>query len=136
MGHVHASPPVNFIQNRFTSRLSMLFFKIVHDPLNKVVFEHAFDELVKQIWGDEFIDVRMGKMFGERLEGESDKAHQTDRLATYNHVINNLIFFPHRLGIKCRLACMGVLLRPWYGVRSVEVSGGGGATEKTGEIWK
>ena len=45
----------------------MLFLEIANDPLNKMVFEDALDELVKQVWGDELIDVRMGKVFSERL---------------------------------------------------------------------
>lgn len=45
----------------------MLFLEIFNDPLNKMVFEHALDELVKQVRSDEFVDVRVGKVFGERL---------------------------------------------------------------------
>ena len=65
----------------------MLFFKIAHNPLNEVVFEHTLDELVKQIWGDEAIDVCMGKVLSERLEGESDYGalgRQTDDLQSHH----------------------------------------------------
>jgi len=70
MGCVGDSPPINFVQNHFAPRLSVLFLEITDNPLNKMVFEHTLDELVKQVWGDEFVDVRMGKVFGEWLEGE------------------------------------------------------------------
>ena len=47
----------------------MFFFEIVHHPLDKVIFEHTLDKLVKEVWGDEFVDVCMRKVFGEWLEG-------------------------------------------------------------------
>jgi len=47
----------------------MLFFKVAYHPLDKVVFEYTLDELVKEVWGDKFVDIGMGEIFGERLEG-------------------------------------------------------------------
>jgi len=64
-----ALPPIDFIQNYFTLRLPMLFFEILHHPLNKVIFEHSLDNLVKEVRGDEFIDVCMRKVLSEWLEG-------------------------------------------------------------------
>jgi hypothetical protein len=61
------SPTVYLIQNILSLCLSILQFKVVNHPLNKVIFEHAFDELMKKVWGDEFVDVGIGKMFSEWL---------------------------------------------------------------------
>lgn len=47
----------------------MSLLEITHNPLDKMVFEHTLNQLVKEVWGDEFIDVCMGEMFGEWLRG-------------------------------------------------------------------
>jgi len=51
----------------------MFFFKKVCYPLNEVVFENSLDELVEEVWGDQFVDVCMRKVFGEWLEGWRDQ---------------------------------------------------------------
>ena len=47
----------------------MFVFKILAYPINKMIFEHSFNELVENIWGYQFVDVCTGKMLGERLTG-------------------------------------------------------------------
>ena len=45
----------------------MFTFKVLAHPLNKVILENALNNLVKQVQGDELIDIGIGEMFGERL---------------------------------------------------------------------
>ena len=54
--------------------------KVLTHPLNKVVLEHPFNELVEQVWSDEFIDIGVGEVFCERLEAVSSRVK--------NHRIN------------------------------------------------
>jgi hypothetical protein len=63
------SPPINFIQNSFALCLPMHIFKILYHPLNEVVLEYPLYDLVKEVRGDQFIDVRIGEVFSERLKG-------------------------------------------------------------------
>lgn len=62
-------PTINLIQDGPTLHFSMSLLEITHNPLDKMVFEHTLNQLVKEVWGDEFIDVCMGEMFGEWLRG-------------------------------------------------------------------
>lgn len=47
----------------------MLMLKVLAHPLNKVVFEYAFDELVEEVRSYQFMDVCAGEILGERLGG-------------------------------------------------------------------
>lgn len=49
----------------------MLVFKVLTDPLDKVILEYPFDKLVKQIWSDELVDVGVGKVLGKWLNGNN-----------------------------------------------------------------
>ena len=42
--------------------------KVLTHPLNKVVLEHPFNELMEQVRSDELVDIGVGKVFCERLE--------------------------------------------------------------------
>jgi len=53
----------------------MLMLKVLTHPLNKVVFEYAFDELVEEVWSYQFMDVCVGEMLGEWLGGVWESAH-------------------------------------------------------------
>jgi len=50
----------------------MLKSKIFANPSDEVIFECAFDELMKQIRGEDFVDISTGKVKCERLEVRSD----------------------------------------------------------------
>jgi len=43
-------PTINVIQNLVGALFAMHDHEIFLDPVDKMVFEHAFDELVKEIW--------------------------------------------------------------------------------------
>ena len=45
----------------------MLMPKVLAHPLDKVVFEYAFDELVEEVRSYQFVDVCTREMFGEWL---------------------------------------------------------------------
>lgn len=47
----------------------MFVLKVLANPLNKVVFEYTFDELVEEVRGYQFVDVCAGEMLGKWLEG-------------------------------------------------------------------
>jgi len=47
----------------------MLMLKVLAHPLNKVVLENTFDELVEEVRCYQFMDVCAGKMLGEWLGG-------------------------------------------------------------------
>jgi len=63
------SPSINFVQNRLGFCFAVLVFKVFTHPLDEVVLEYSFDELVKQIWSDELIDVGIGEVFSKWLDG-------------------------------------------------------------------
>ena len=66
MGHNHL-PAIN-ISNDFASALfSMGKLQILIDPDDKIVLECALNQLVKKIWGDEFVDVCTREIQSERL---------------------------------------------------------------------
>jgi len=46
---------------------AMFTFKVLTHPLDKVVFEYPLDELVQQVWSDEFVNISIGEVFCERL---------------------------------------------------------------------
>jgi len=41
--------------------------QVFFNPHHKMVFEGAFDDLMKEIWGDKFMYVSSWKVIGERL---------------------------------------------------------------------
>ena len=41
--------------------------QVFFNPRHKMVFEGAFDDLMKEIWGDKFMYVSSWKVIGERL---------------------------------------------------------------------
>ena len=47
----------------------MLLPKVLAHPLNEVVFEYTFDELVEEVWSYQFVDVCTREMFSEWLGG-------------------------------------------------------------------
>lgn len=55
----------------------MFMFKVFTHPLNEVILEYTLDELVKQVWGDKFIDVGIWEVFCKWLGG--------DELQVQNH---------------------------------------------------
>ena len=64
----HNHLPVINVGNDFPGMLlSMLEFQIFVNPGDEVVFEHAFNQLMKKIRGDKFMDVSTGEVQGERL---------------------------------------------------------------------
>ena len=74
------SPTINLIQSCLSPHLSLSNFKVVDYPLNQVIFEYTFDELMEEVRGDELIDVGirkvLGKWLGARLRRQ--KAKQVD----------------------------------------------------------
>ena len=101
----------------------MLFFKVLHHPLNEVVFEHSLNDLVEEVWGDQFVDVCMGKVFGKWLGDDEMRNCRANGLMTYDHAIDDPIIFPYCLGVERGLACMCMLLGLQYRIGSVEVTG-------------
>jgi hypothetical protein len=59
----------------------MFAFKVFAHPLNKMVLENPLDELVEQVWCDEFVDIGVGEVFCEGLDsGEPDfRLHRLTR---------------------------------------------------------
>ena len=49
----------------------MFVFKVLIHPLNEVVLEHSFDELVEQVRSDKFIYICVQKVLCERLSDMS-----------------------------------------------------------------
>ena len=62
--------PINLIENCVCLCLSMFAFEILTHPINEVIFEDAFDDLMEEIWGYQFINICVGKMFCKRLAGQ------------------------------------------------------------------
>ena len=48
----------------------MFVFEIFTHPINEVIFEDAFDDLMEEIWGYQFINICVGKMFCKWLAGQ------------------------------------------------------------------
>ena len=46
---------------------AMLELEVLEQPGDKVVFECAFDALVEEVGGKEFVDVGVGEVIGKRL---------------------------------------------------------------------
>lgn len=63
-------PAINLVQNGLGFCFPMLVFEVLTDPLNEVILEYPLDELVKQIWSDELVDVGVGKVLGKWLNGD------------------------------------------------------------------
>jgi hypothetical protein len=61
-------PMINIVKYVFCFFFAMSFFKIVIDPSYQMVFENPFNELMKEIWSDEFMYVGLRKIIRERLE--------------------------------------------------------------------
>jgi hypothetical protein len=48
----------------------MLMLKVLAHPLDEVVFEYTFDELVEEVRSYQFVDVRTREMLSEWLGGD------------------------------------------------------------------
>jgi len=57
----------------------MLMLKVLAHPLNKVVFEYTFDELVEEVRGYQLMDVCVGEMLSEWLGGRGSQHIQRNR---------------------------------------------------------
>jgi len=83
----------------------MFVFKVLAHPLNKVILEYPLDELVKQIWSNELVDISVGKIVSERLDSDEFESGTVDRDGTHSNIIDNTIRLPQYFWIECSLAC-------------------------------
>jgi len=92
-------PPVDLIQDRVGFRLSVFTHKVLTHPINKMILEHTLDELVEEVWGYQFIDIRTRKMFGEWLIGRVSESPccNHDGTETYLDIANDPVTFPKHL---------------------------------------
>lgn len=60
-------PTIDLALYLIRTLLSVCFHKVLGDPRNEVIFEGAFDNLVQEIPGDEFIYVGTRKITGKGL---------------------------------------------------------------------
>jgi len=60
-----ASPQVNVIQDYLAWRSRVLLKYVLCHPVDKVVLKRPFDELVKEIGGEKFVDVCAGEIICE-----------------------------------------------------------------------
>lgn len=89
-------PPVNLVEDRVRLSLSMFAFKVLAHPVDEVIFEDPFDELMKEIGGYQFIDICVGKMVCKRL-AELVSDADTERNKTHCNATDNSIRFPEFL---------------------------------------
>jgi len=55
MGH---QPAINFIEDPFHIGSAVVIFEVFCYPINKVILEHTFDQLMEEVWCNELMDVR------------------------------------------------------------------------------
>jgi len=60
-------PVIYLIDYLICTSFPMCYDKVLPDPCNKVVFEGAFDQLMENIRGQEFVNVCSRKVIGEWL---------------------------------------------------------------------
>jgi len=60
-----ASPQVNVIQDYLAWRSRVLLKYVLCHPVDEVVLKRPFDELVKEIGGEKFVDVCTGEIICE-----------------------------------------------------------------------
>lgn len=60
-------PIIDVFEDPVGSCLTVGLDKPLLDPLDDVVFERPFDNLMEEVWGDHFVDVSSGEMGSKRL---------------------------------------------------------------------
>jgi len=63
-------PSIDVIQNCCSTLWAMYKLEVLVNPLHKVVFEYALDELVEEVWGEEYMYVGARKIICEGLHGQ------------------------------------------------------------------
>lgn len=67
---------------------------VLVDPCNEVVLECSFDDLVKNVWCDQFIYVGSRKIFSEGLENIKRNILMSDVFSTYHNISHKAILLP------------------------------------------
>ena len=60
-------PSVNVIENFFCSSSAVCEFQVILNPGNQMVLEGTFDELVENVWCDQFMNIGSWEVVCERL---------------------------------------------------------------------
>lgn len=61
-------PLVNISHNRISFVFTVRLEEVSFHPVDQVVFECSFDELMEDVWRDQLVNIRTGEVFGEWLE--------------------------------------------------------------------
>ena len=75
-------PPVNLIKDFARLGLPMFAVKIFAHPFDKVIFEYPLDELMEDVWSDQFVNICTRKMFSERLRKQKSVMPLSDNRAS------------------------------------------------------
>ena len=100
-------PPINLIKDWACLGLPMFTFKILAHPIDKVIFENPFDELMEEVGGYQFMNVCMGKIVCKwlvELVKNADTEQKWNK--THCNAADNSISFPEFLWVECILACL------------------------------
>ena len=60
--------PVDLVKDQVHFGFPTFSFEVFDHPINKVIFEDSFNELVEDVWGDQFIDICTREMLSEWLK--------------------------------------------------------------------
>jgi hypothetical protein len=88
-------PTINVIKDLICASLAMHRYKILCNPINEVILEDAFNQLVQQIRCDKFVDVGSREIIREWLQNNI----RTLGLGfgnTYNNIAHQTILIPQR----------------------------------------
>ena len=72
----------------------MYLLEVVLNPLDKVIFECAFDDLMEKVGGKEFVNIRAWEPHHEWLRSQSKCAKNIDTVVTYLEVGNDPVIIP------------------------------------------
>lgn len=78
------NPSINIIHYFVCACLAMLKLQIFTYPRHKMIFEGSFDDLVKEIGGEDFVNVGSGEVKSER-----------------NYIVINAKLIPELFGGEC-----------------------------------
>jgi hypothetical protein len=67
------SPPINVIKYRLSNTIAVLHIEKLLNPVHKMVLESAFDQLMQNIEGEQYVNVCAGEIVCERLCSSTGK---------------------------------------------------------------
>ena len=101
----------------------MYYGQVILNPLNKVIFERSFDDLVEKVRGQEFVDVCSRELHRERLRGHCNQEPRQNLgfMMSYLKARNKAVIVPQRVWVLVFKQGGGLLSSPKTSVGVIKV---------------